>query len=122
MVGRGKVVMCIDDSEVILSVVEGALTAEGYQVLCAQSGPAGLCLLGQMTIDAIVVDLQMPGMNGIVVAQCAKKQLPKLPVIMFSGDSDHIEEYLPSEIDCFVHKPNLGELISAVRRYTWEPR
>jgi len=59
----------------------------GYRVLTACDGRLGLRLLQENTPDAVIVDYEMPGMDGAEVAAEVRRKSPKLPVVMFSGCS-----------------------------------
>ena len=118
MCQAAKVVLCIDDSILMLSTLQEALVADGFYVLLARNGEEGLAFVGNRPIDAIVVGLEMPIMSGVEVAKWAKARFPKMPVIMFSAASRPFQHNLPEIINHFVAKPNFSELVSIVRRFT----
>jgi len=69
-VGFGQAsILTIDDSPTYLEFLSGHLTAEGYRVVRASTGEEGLRLLEQEAYDAILVDLVMPGLDGIEVCR-----------------------------------------------------
>ena len=82
---RPKTLVWIDDYEPGLPVYQALAESLGFRVLTASSGKAGLELLVSHRVDAVVVDYEMPVMNGEVVAKLIKTNWPELPVILFSG-------------------------------------
>ena len=67
------VILCIDDATITLEASKELLEISGYEVLTAQSGKEGLELFLSHPIDAVVLDHQMPGMNGNRVASQMRK-------------------------------------------------
>lgn len=57
----------------------------GYRVLTASSGRRGIELVNENVVDAVVVDYEMPEMNGYDVALALKRTQPDLPIVLFSG-------------------------------------
>jgi two-component system response regulator PilR (NtrC family) len=78
-------VLIVDDEEIMREILETLLTREGYQVRVAASGDAGLELARSTTFDAAIVDVLMPGMDGIAVLQELKKLDDELPVLMVTA-------------------------------------
>lgn len=88
----------------------------GYEVHTAAHGRAGLDLVAEHRTDAVIVDYEMPGMNGGDVAASIKSRWPSLPVIMFSGAS-LVPERVKKLIDAFCDKAgSREELNAAIRR------
>jgi CheY-like chemotaxis protein len=84
---RPKTLVWIDDYEPGLPVYRALAESFGFRVLTASSGKTGLELVASHRVDAVVVDYEMPGMNGEAVARLIKINWPELPVILFSGSS-----------------------------------
>jgi two-component system, OmpR family, response regulator PrrA len=82
-----KTLVWIDDYEPGLPVYQALAESLGFRVLTASSGKVGLELVASHRVDAVVVDYEMPVMNGEAVAKLIKSNWPKLPVILFSGSS-----------------------------------
>ena len=78
-------ILCIDDDEVARESVELLLTRWGFRVSLATSGEAGLAVLDQDPPDLILVDLQMPGMDGIEVLERVRESHPLIICIMITG-------------------------------------
>ena len=86
-------ILVIDDNEDILLFLEEILRKSGYQSLTASSGRRALELLLDENVDLVVLDYEMPIMNGYDVAQRIKEQRPEMPLILYTG---FIEE-MPAE-------------------------
>lgn len=82
---RNDTVLVIDDTKALLAAIEMSLQEEGYTVLTAQSAEEALAYIGVKNVDACVMDIQMPGMNGLDALLEIKRKDPKLPVILMTA-------------------------------------
>lgn len=82
------VVLCIDDDHAGLMLRKWLLESRGYQVITAPSGRAGVALARRFALDAVVLDFQMPHMDGEQVAKLLRRDCPKLPIILLSGSGE----------------------------------
>lgn len=80
-----KKVLVIDDEENILTTLRGTLEDEGYVVEVAKSGTIGLQKMKRFAPDIVLLDIWMPGDDGIAVLERIKKSEPGISVIMMSG-------------------------------------
>jgi CheY-like chemotaxis protein len=80
-------VLCIDDDRLVLSVCYDALTEHGYRVLTAADGPAGLAAAREAPPDLILLDVIMPGMDGLEVCRQlrAAPGLAATPIILLTA-------------------------------------
>jgi len=97
-----RTILCIDDDEAVLRYEKALLERSGYTVLTASSAQQGLRLATMCKCDAVLLDYEMPGMNGNQVALEIKRIRPELMVILLSG-SDVPTQALAS-VDAFVPK------------------
>ena len=110
-------ILCIDDNRNILEMNKALLERNGYRVLIALDGPTGIALTRKHSIDAVVLDFNMPGMNGAQVAEVLMKEQPTLPVVIWSGCADKIPESLKWFADALLHKGDgPGTLLSAIEK------
>jgi DNA-binding NtrC family response regulator len=82
---NGGTILVIDDEEIMREILETLLTREGYQVRLVANGAEGLDLARTMSFDAAIVDMMMPGMDGISALEEIKKIDDDLPVIMITA-------------------------------------
>jgi CheY-like chemotaxis protein len=78
-------ILCIDDHRNGLIGRKMLLEKNGYEVLEATAGDEGLKLFLSHSVDAVVLDYQMPGMNGDVVAAKMKRLKSHVPIMMLSA-------------------------------------
>ncbi|MFQ5329430.1 MAG: sigma-54-dependent transcriptional regulator [Thermodesulfobacteriota bacterium] len=80
-----KSVMVVDDERDIRSSLEGVLSDEGFKVFLAQDGEEALKRLEGTFVDIVLLDIWMPGMDGLEVLEKIKARDSDLPVVMISG-------------------------------------
>ena len=100
-------VLVVDDEYDIRYLVQAAL--EHCEVLTAADGPSALALLRHAAIDAVLLDVMMPGMDGFAVLRRirADEQYKDLPVIMLTakaGEHDHVRAFRDGA-DAYLTKP-----------------
>ncbi|MFC1491425.1 UDP-3-O-acyl-N-acetylglucosamine deacetylase [Nitrospinota bacterium] len=78
-------ILIVDDEESILSSLEGILEDEGYRTLKATSGEIALDLVRAEMPDVVLVDVWMPGIDGIKTLQAVKDMHPDAEVVVMSG-------------------------------------
>lgn len=80
-----KTILIVDDEESILQSLEGILSDEGYEVISAESGVRAVESVEEAIPDLVLLDIWLPGMDGIETLMKLKEISPCLPVIMMSG-------------------------------------
>ena len=78
-------ILVIDDEPSIRDLLDTLLTQKGFHVVLADSGQKGLEIYRRARADVIVLDLKMPGMDGLAVLQQVHQLNPKQPVVMLTG-------------------------------------
>src|SRR4051794_25046639 len=78
-------ILVIDDEEIMREILEALLTREGYDVRLAANAAEGLDLVRSVPFDAAIVDMMMPGMDGISALDEIKKIDDDLPVLMITA-------------------------------------
>jgi len=113
-----RTILCIDDDDAILRYEKALLERSGYGVLTAASARQGLRLVTMCKCDAVLLDYEMPEMNGHEVAAEIKRVRPELMVILLSGTEVPMQAL--ALVDAFVPKleasqqllPMIAELCS----------
>jgi two-component system nitrogen regulation response regulator NtrX len=80
-----KTILVIDDEQSILESLKGILQDEGFRTLFAESGEEGLTLLKEESPDLVLLDIWLPGIDGLETLQRIRQDLPEQLVIMMSG-------------------------------------
>jgi len=111
-------VLVIDDEEVMREVLDALLSREGYDVRLASDGHAGLELARTMAFDAAVVDVMMPGIDGLTVLSELKAIDEDLPVVMvtaFASVETALTAMKKGAFD-YITKPFKNDEVAAVIR------
>jgi nitrogen regulation protein NR(I) len=78
-------ILIIDDDDQLRKSFEKLLSQEGYQVYSAASGEAGIGVVKKNCPDLVIIDIRLPGMNGLAVFKQLHTMEPKLPVIIMTA-------------------------------------
>jgi DNA-binding response OmpR family regulator len=111
-------VLVVDDEANHVRVLAIGLRIEGFDVVTAPNAEAAVTTIGEKPVDLAIVDLMMPGINGIELARRLRDAFPKVRVILTSAY--HLSERQLVRADCgavgFVPKPyDLSELARFLR-------
>jgi len=102
-------ILVVDDEEDILELVNYNLTREGYEVLCAKSGEEAINMARKELPDLMVLDLMLPGMDGLEVTKALKSvnQTKTIPIVMLTakGEEPDIVTGLELGADDYITKP-----------------
>jgi DNA-binding response OmpR family regulator len=100
-------ILVIDDEEIIRVSCKRALVPEGYEVDTAASGREGLELFEKEKYDLVLVDLKMPGLNGIEVLLNIKSQRSDQNVMIMTGYDtiEYLVESISSGAAHYLEKP-----------------
>jgi two-component system nitrogen regulation response regulator NtrX len=106
-------VLIIDDEESVRSSLKMIFEYEGYEVILAANGEAGLKIAERETPDLIFLDIKMPQMDGMEVLKRLKEMDDQVPVIMISGHGDVATAFTASKLGAygFIEKPPETERI-----------
>lgn len=110
-------ILVVDDEEDILELVRYNLTREGYNVLCASTGEVGLNNAKSKLPDLIILDLMLPGIDGLDVARSLKNDnnTKNIPIIMLTakGEEADIVTGLELGADDYIPKPFSPRILTA---------
>ena len=107
--------MLVDDEERFLSTTKKLLSKKGFEVITATSGPEALDILRAQNIHVVILDVKMPGMDGIETLKAIKRTYPLVEVIMLTGHAtvESAVDGLKSGATDYLMKPtDIGDIIS----------
>lgn len=113
----GAKILVVDDSEEVREVLRELLSRHGYTVVTCPDGESGLVELESRTFDVAMVDLGLPGINGLEVAGRLKARWPSTQVALMTGYGDRMgpEDAHANGVDFVLAKPfSLDQLRSVV--------
>jgi len=116
----GQKVLLVDDEENIRILVRFNLEKSGYEVIEAGDGKEALRLVAAMRPEIVLLDLMLPGMDGLEVCRSLKSnpQTAALPIIMLTAKSDEIDRVIGLELgaDDYLTKPfSQRELLARIK-------
>ena len=95
--------LCVDDDRDFRQFYKNLLGSHGFEVTVASSGSQALKLFLSKNVDAVVTDMEMPGMTGVELASKLKKLRPELPVLLVSG-AKSFQDSKPESVDAALAK------------------
>lgn len=117
MQSAGKSVLIVDDEPEIRSALEMALRPRGYDVSSVETGEEALAAIGAKTPDLIILDLSLPGINGLEVCKSIRAR-SQVPIVVLSVRNSEVDKVTALDMgaDDYVTKPfAIGELLARMR-------
>jgi two-component system response regulator MprA len=114
----GPSILVVDDDAAIRRVLSRGLAAEGYEVATASDGGAALVELERHVPDLVVLDVGMPGLDGLAVARRARAKGVAVPILMLTARDDVVDRVagLDAGADDYLVKPfATDELLARIR-------
>jgi len=113
-------VLIIEDEETLLMNLADKLRSEGFSVLTATDGESGLSKIRSETPDLIVLDIMLPGLDGLSICRMVRHDpaTSRIPIIMLTARGTEVDKIvgLESGADDYIVKPfGLGEFLARVR-------
>lgn len=102
-----RIILHADDSDFLRSMVRNIISSKGYDVIEAKDGVECMDILIKKKPDILLLDINMPGYNGLEVLERVVKEYPDIPVLVLSAvaDSKTVQETLRLGAKGFVAKP-----------------
>ena len=99
--------LLVDDEERFLNTTQKLLSKKGYEALIAANGAEALDILATKTVHVVILDVKMPGMDGLEILKIIKRVHPLVEVIMLTGHGtvESAVEGLKSGATDFLSKP-----------------
>ena len=119
MEANQKCILIIEDDLHIAEGIQLNLTLQGYEVVIASDGVAGLNKWKEIGPDLVILDIMLPGIDGLSILQSIRLEDERLPILILSakGDPDDRIKGLAFGVDDYLAKPfNLEELLLRVDR------
>lgn len=114
-------ILIIEDDESIARVMQRGLRAHGHQTVLAETGEDGVLLATDDTVELVLLDISLPGLNGHQVLERIRSERPRLPVIMLTARSDVKSKVdaLHAGADDYITKPfAFEELLARIQAVT----
>jgi len=110
-------ILVVDDQNDICEVVQDYLVGEGYRVSTANDGTAMRRVIAQNTVDLVILDLMLPGEDGLTLAQALRGE-SNVGIIILTGRGETVDRIIGLEMgaDDYLPKPfHLRELLARVK-------
>ncbi len=98
-------ILCVDEDAETLDIIRMALESKGYRVLTSRDGYTALNAFAVCPIDAVILEHDMPGMNGVELARQMMRIKPKIPKLLFSRNPSLLRDE-SSAFQAYCPKPN----------------
>jgi two-component system OmpR family response regulator len=110
-------ILIVDDQQEICDVVQEYLTGEGYRVSTAHDGSGMRRMMGQAQVDLVILDLMLPGEDGLTLARSLRSE-SGIGIIILTGRGETVDRIIGLEMgaDDYLPKPfHLRELLARVK-------
>jgi DNA-binding response OmpR family regulator len=112
-----KQILVVDDEPTLVATLRYNLEREGYQVTTASDGESALAAARENRPDLIVLDLMLPGLDGLDVCRILRREMT-MPILMLTAKTEEVDKVVGLELgaDDYVTKPfSMRELLARVR-------
>ncbi|WP_316803884.1 response regulator transcription factor [Pedobacter nototheniae] len=110
--------LLVEDEPNVVSVIKRGLTDEGFTVSIAPDGLIGEQMAKENNFDLIILDIMLPGINGLELCKIIKSEKPNVPIIMLTalGSTENVVNGLDNGADDYLIKPfKFAELFARIR-------
>lgn len=101
----GRLVLVVDDDEMIRRLVRTVLEADDFEVIEAKDGQEALRVISDKAPAVVVLDVMMPGLNGVDVCRRLDHDNVKVVILTARDDADLAEQCMDAGADAFLTKP-----------------
>jgi DNA-binding response OmpR family regulator len=113
-------ILIVEDDPALRSGVSAVLEREGFEAVGARDGEVGLGVFGRRKdpVDLVILDLMLPGIDGLAVLKAMRRQRPEVPVLVLSAKGAILDKValLDAGADDYVVKPfDVKELLARIR-------
>jgi two-component system response regulator (stage 0 sporulation protein F) len=111
-----KKILVVDDDEAIRTLLKEELTEEGYQVIAVNNARDALKMVESQPLDLVILDIRMPGMDGLEALPRILGLKEGLPVILNTAYTQYQESFMSWAADAYVVKSSdLSELKAKIK-------
>lgn len=113
-----KKILVIEDESNVVNLLKRGLEEEGYEISVAMDGLSGYEMARKHQFDLMIMDIMLPGMNGMEICRSLRSQKITTPILMLTalGSTENIVSGLDSGADDYLVKPfNFAELLARMR-------
>lgn len=115
---RKDKILLVEDDSTLSFIVQDALTREGFEVICAPNGEAGLKIFNEANPDIIVADVMMPRMDGFEMVRIIRLTSPSVPVLFLTARTalDNVVKGFELGANDYIRKPfQILELVVRIK-------
>lgn len=112
-------ILIVDDELLIRDLLYDFFTNQGWEITTAENGVKALEILEHRSVDLLLTDLKMPGLDGMELTNRVKEEYPSLPVVIMTGfpSIDTAIQALRHKVEDYIIKPfNINQLFKTVER------
>ena len=112
-----KTVLITDDESALLELYDAEFRRAGYDVRTALTAREALDIVDREPVDCVVMDIRLPGENGLDAISEIRRKRRELPIVLNSAYSSHKSDFHSWLADAYIVKsPDIAELIDTVDR------
>jgi len=121
---QAETILVVDDERAILFTLKGILEDEGYRPVLVEDGESALRRLREQPVDLVLLDIWLPGRDGVAILQEITQHWPTIPVVMMSGHGTIETAVRTTKLGAydFIEKPLSLEKTLLVLRHALEER
>jgi len=114
---HAKTILFVDDEKRLWTQCREYVQGKGYSPLFADDGFSAVKTVREQAVDLVVMDLNMPNVDGELSIEVLQELKPDIPVIVVSGfvTPDQIEDGIPGATRVFLKPVSMRDLLAAVR-------
>jgi two-component system cell cycle response regulator CpdR len=111
-------ILVVDDEPSVLAVVSRALRDEGHEVIAVSNGQTAYDVALDQTVDVVVTNHRMPGLNGAELMGALRRRFPRIPILHLDDHflPTHAQFQVPADVPTLFQPFDLVALQAAVRR------
>jgi DNA-binding response OmpR family regulator len=117
---KKKLILAVDDTEFFLAMLKAVFQNTKFKLICVTSGEDALKVLERYNPDLLLLDIEMPGMNGYELAAKIRESGQKAPIVFLTGNAkkENVVKAVKAGAVDFIVKPiNKKEVVAKIRGY-----